>query len=330
MLDTPRRFPLHRFPLIDTTSLDEFRAVGAGIFGARDFELRGARDNFRASMNWVWLKHIDLGYMSFTGSVGYAVTPDIVRQQFPIRGTARTSVGNQDFHVDRDQSCVIPIGSKTRHDYSPDYAEIRLRIEHGALRAKLAAMLGSPVDSEIRFEAPSAFHHPSLSRLRRLIAHLIEELDRDEDAFPELAAAHYEQSLMACFLLANRHNYSDRLAREAPPASARQVRRIEDYMDANCTLPITIEALADLTGTGAGSIDRGFRQARGISPMRFLKQIRLKHARRLLQTAADDVSVAAVASRFGFSNAGRFARDYGKTFGELPSATLMNSRRARS
>ncbi len=326
MLNSPRRIPLYRHALVDTTNPDDFRDVFVNVFGARDFELRRAGGKFQAKLSCVWLKHIDLGFMSVTGACSYTVTPDIVRQQFGVRGSARTCLGDKEFPIDRDKTCVVPVGTSAQHNYSPDYAEFRLRIEQAALRVKLGALIGRPVTTAIRFEPPSASENQNLLRLRRLIAHLVQELDSEDGALPELAAAQYEQSLMVCFLYANRHNYSHLLESEAP-ASPNQVRRAEEFIEAHASLPLTVEALADIIGVGARHVASGFRQSRGISPRTFLMQIRLKHARRLLQMPDEAVSVAAVASRFGFGNAGFFAREYGKAFGESPSATLAGARR---
>jgi transcriptional regulator GlxA family with amidase domain len=63
--------------------------------------------------------------------------------------------------------------------------------------------------------------------------------------------------------------------------------------------------------------------------MEFAKSIRLKQARRLLQTPDETTSVTAVGFLCGFQNIGHFARDYQKAFGELPSSTLASARRPK-
>jgi AraC-like DNA-binding protein len=328
MLDRLPHAPLHRFPLIDTRNADAFRDISFNAFGTRGFDLREDQPTFRAAMNWVWLKHIDLGFMSFNGSFGCSVTPHIVRQQFCVRGSARTSLGNRQFIIDHDGTCVIPAGMEARHNFAGNYAELRLRIDEAALRTKLGAMIGKPVPAGIEFQAPSSFGNPALTRLRRLIGHLVSELGRED--LPATAVAQYEQSVIVNFLDANRHDFSHLLERAPPAAEPWQLRRAEDYIEANWSLPLTIEALLEVTGADARSLASAFQQARGISPMAFLKQVRLKHARRLLQTPGGNTSVTHVAHYFGFSSSGRFAKDYRSAFGELPSVTLAQSRRRKT
>jgi transcriptional regulator GlxA family with amidase domain len=77
-----------------------------------------------------------------------------------------------------------------------------------------------------------------------------------------------------------------------------------------------------VTGASARTIFKTFRQSRGYSPMAFLKQVRLDHARRMLLKSDSKTSVTAVALACGFHNLGHFARDYRARFGELPSETL--------
>jgi len=342
MLDRPSPLPLHRFPLVDTRNPDEFRDLSVNVFGVHGFDLRPPGRNasggllrerqggFRATMNWVWLKHIDLGLMKFNASLGYRVDPNVVRQQFPLSGSAKTTIGGRPFVIGDDSTCVIPTGVDTRHDYAPEYSELRLRIQEDALRSKLSAMTGMPVSGQLKFHLRTTFRNPELTRLRRLIDHLVVELDRKEDEIPDQAVAQYEQSLIVCFLFANRNNFSHLLEREQPQLAASQLRCAEEYIEAHASLPITIEALAAVSGASALSVSGDFRKARGMAPLAFLKCVRLKQARRVLQAADAGTTVATVASRFGFSGSARFAADYRQAFGESPSATLANSRRCKS
>ena len=105
------------------------------------------------------------------------------------------------------------------------------------------------------------------------------------------------------------------------------MRTIEEYIEANWTKPITIETLTELTGISARGIFKAFQRSRGYSPMAFAKQIRLQHARDMLQQGRSLTTVTAAAFACGFSNLGHFAKDYREFFGERPSETLGRSGR---
>jgi transcriptional regulator GlxA family with amidase domain len=106
------------------------------------------------------------------------------------------------------------------------------------------------------------------------------------------------------------------------------VRRAEDYIEAHWDQPITVEALALVTNSSARSVFHTFKQSRGYSPMAFVKQVRMRHARRMLAHPLPATSVTDVAFACGFSNLGHFAEDYCTQFGERPLQTLNAARSA--
>jgi transcriptional regulator GlxA family with amidase domain len=71
------------------------------------------------------------------------------------------------------------------------------------------------------------------------------------------------------------------------------------------------------------SLQEGFRQHVGVSPMAYLRRVRLEHAHAELSEPRDGQrSVAAVAHRWGFGHLGRFAAAYRERYGVSPSDTL--------
>jgi len=331
LLDWPLRAPLHRFPLLDTRAPDDARDMLVGRFGARGFDLHGEPPGFRWRLNNLRVGRLDLTFGNCTAAsrVDFPEV-DLFKQRFVLRGGGEVRLGRARFRVSRNETGVIPAGVPATHGNAAGIAELILRIDGPALRSKLGAMIGMPVAGAIEFETPTTFAHPEQARLRRLIDHLVGELDEETNDVPAQALAQYEQSLMVCFLHANRHNFSHLLERGQPLPALWQIRRAEDYIEANHSLPLTLEALGDVTGTGGLAASDAFRRTRGVSPLVFLERVRLNYARRLLQAPEEGTSVATVAHRFGFFNAADFARDYQRAFGEPPSATLATARRRRN
>jgi AraC-like DNA-binding protein len=74
------------------------------------------------------------------------------------------------------------------------------------------------------------------------------------------------------------------------------------------------------------ALQSGFRDALDTSPLAFLRDRRLTHARReLAESSPRTGSVAEIAERWGFAHHGRFSVDYRRRFGEQPSQTLSRS-----
>jgi AraC-like DNA-binding protein len=323
----PSHYPLHRFPFADTREPEEVRRLLFDVFDARYFDLRQDNREFHVTWNFVRLKHVGLGYSHYNSAVSVGIgAAGVVRQMFSLAGSSRTAFGSRHFTSDRNRSALIPAGADARVDRGAGNGELRLRLDAAALQDKLGAMIGAPISHDLEFAAPA--DGPEMQRLQRILLFLADQLDGAEAKIPDQVLAEYEQLVMVSFLAANRHNYSHLLERAPRAPGPWQVRLVEEYIEANWRAPLDIETLAAVTGGSTRSIFKAFKEARGVSPMAFVKRVRLENARRALQRLDENTSVIDVASQCGFLNPGHFARDYRIAFGELPSETMRQSRRA--
>ncbi|GAA4257998.1 AraC family transcriptional regulator [Dactylosporangium darangshiense] len=93
---------------------------------------------------------------------------------------------------------------------------------------------------------------------------------------------------------------------------ARAIRRIRTgYAE-----PLRIEDLAKIAGMSVTSFHRHFRAITAMSPLQFLKQIRLQEARTRL--IVDSRDVAAVGYAVGYDSPSQFSREYRRLFGAPP------------
>ena len=72
--------------------------------------------------------------------------------------------------------------------------------------------------------------------------------------------------------------------------------------------------------TAARQVQMAFRQHRGVTPLEFLRTLRLDEARKRFSNGSG-LSVAEVAGSLGFTHLGRFAGHYRQRFGESPAQT---------
>ncbi len=86
--------------------------------------------------------------------------------------------------------------------------------------------------------------------------------------------------------------------------------------------PWTVDSLAAAVSTSAATLNRRFRELTGMSPMVYLKQIRLGEARRRMLTGGEAVAHAAAA--VGYANASHFARDYRRAYGAAPAQDIAS------
>ncbi|WP_059016944.1 helix-turn-helix transcriptional regulator [Mycobacterium sp. M26] len=101
------------------------------------------------------------------------------------------------------------------------------------------------------------------------------------------------------------------------------LRRAIEFMHANCTRDIGMTDVARALNVTPRAVQYMFRRHLDISPMTYLRQIRLRRAHRDLM-AGDPArdTVAAIAIRWGFAHTGRFSQAYRAEFGQSPSVTL--------
>ncbi|WP_422014859.1 helix-turn-helix domain-containing protein [Roseateles sp.] len=86
--------------------------------------------------------------------------------------------------------------------------------------------------------------------------------------------------------------------------------------------PPDIDTLCRRLRTSRRSLQNGFRQVADMTPVHYLRSLRLNAVRqRLLATPAGDPRVSQAAADAGFEHLGHFGTRYRQLFGELPSQT---------
>lgn len=105
----------------------------------------------------------------------------------------------------------------------------------------------------------------------------------------------------------------------------RVVREARRYMHAHADAPITVPDLCAALHVSRRTLQYSFQDVLQMSPVAYLRALRLNGVRRALKRGGDE-PVADRAARWGFWHLSRFAADYKHLFGELPSQTLRQAR----
>jgi AraC-like DNA-binding protein len=101
------------------------------------------------------------------------------------------------------------------------------------------------------------------------------------------------------------------------------LRRAIEYIDANTANDISLADVAEAVHVTPRAVQYMFRRNLDMTPMQYLRRIRLQHAHEdLLAGDRTRDSVTAIAARWGFMHTGRFAVLYRETYGRSPHATL--------
>jgi AraC-like DNA-binding protein len=116
-------------------------------------------------------------------------------------------------------------------------------------------------------------------------------------------------------------------------ALSRRIKAVlecQAYMFSRRAEAVTLQELSDLSGLRPRSLINAFQAVTSLSPMAFLRALRLTRVRETLLYADSQGRVIDVATEWGFWHMGHFTAAYRAMFGETPSETLRRTAAAVS
>lgn len=213
---------------------------------------------------------------------------------------------------------------------SPEHSRLNLfavKIERAAVHATLEDLLGRQIQETVRFRGVLDLAGPDGRAWWSLLVNthrsqLLGSMMRD----PRMAAP-LTSSLVTGLLTLTPNQFSEELRAPVATAAPSVVARAVEFIHTHAAEPLTVADIARAVGLSVRTLQRSFGRHTATSPMQVLRDVRLRRAHEDLQAGDPGVtSVTTVASRWGFTNHGRFAQDYRKAYGTSPSETLRTHR----
>ena len=106
------------------------------------------------------------------------------------------------------------------------------------------------------------------------------------------------------------------------PARRNALRHALDILEIQDNLPISVADLCKQVGVSAPSLFRAFTEVFGVGPKEYIRARLLAAVRSELIAARPGIQINDIANNWGIWHMGRFAADYRRQFGELPSETI--------
>ncbi|MFK3983293.1 AraC family transcriptional regulator [Micromonospora sp. NPDC050397] len=150
-------------------------------------------------------------------------------------------------------------------------------------------------------------------------------LPNPEVARSPLAIANAARILAATALTVFPNNSIDQCSwKDRTDASPLVLRRAIEFIDSHVGDNITLSDIAFAARATGRAVQRAFRRHLGTTPTGYLRDARLEHAHRDLDSGnpANGDTVTAIAARWGFPHPGRFATTYRRAYGRSPHNTL--------
>jgi AraC-like DNA-binding protein len=244
--------------------------------------------------------------------------------QVPIAGRFTSRHRGVETTFSRLSAAVYRPGSPFAARWPGGLRALCVRIEATAVQAAMATLVGDRASRHVGFDPVI----DTAGGYGRAWAELVYVLNRQLSApgsllREPLVAAPLADSLVNGFMLAATRTQPEALAAPAAAARPAPVRAAIDLIESDPRAPLTLSVLATHSGVSPRTLQKAFQRHLGISPMEYVRDVRLRRAHAELR-AADPYgdSVAAVARRWGFSHLGRFAAAHEARFGQKPLRTL--------
>ena len=205
---------------------------------------------------------------------------------------------------------------------------LAVKIDQVAVNKALESLVDGPVDSPIRFTAELPLKSDAAQSWVRLLLMVQRHLDGPDSVLRHsVVSVPLVESLIHGFLLVADHPYRETLAAPAEPGRPAALRNAMDIIETGAHLPLTTSTLARQCHVSVRTLQEGFRRQLGMSPMAYVRAVRLRRAHRDLRSADPSHStVAAIAHRWGFTHLGRFAEAHKTVYGETPLQALRAAR----
>lgn len=269
-------------------------------------------------MDFVRVGGIGLGTIDFGEAMRVDVdhVEDYHLLMFCLRGQAQTLSDGHPVQASNSRGLICAPGQSFVADLSADCEQFVVRLDKNMVQAHAGHDLHFHHSLDLRRPELQAW----LDQLRILATSpfLMQAAQNNP-----LIATEVERLLVHLLLAGQGWTDDAKLTIATPGTAPACVRRAEAFIRAHAAEPLRLSDIAGATDVPARTLLSAFQRFRDISPMQYLRDVRLGLAREQLRQADPRVTVASVALDCGFLHLGRFAQAYREKFGESPSVTLQ-------
>lgn len=283
---------------------------------------------FAATMHGVRLRNVSMLYLDLhvAASVHIPTMGPYYAVHMPMNGRALVEHRGRGFEANTIRSLVTSPGVGLRAALEHDCPQLIIRVEERAMAAHLTRLLGRSLPRPLVFEPEFDIATEAAMRWHAAVQLIHTEVFHEGSLVQRgQGIGAVEEFVMSSLLHLQPSNYhSEFLASPLPDQRRTVVQNAMNYIDDHLAERITMEAVAKAVHMSVRSVQQGFREELGMTPMAYVRERRLERVHEELTDAipADGVTVTQVAERWGFNHLGSFAVEYRKRWGEAPSGTL--------
>jgi AraC-like DNA-binding protein len=314
-------------PWFRTTSPEEAIQLCETAYYPHRLELLGPSNSFGLTQRVTCVGPITVGDITYETDVALAF--DETRASYlvcvPLNGWLESRHRGQQLTATPTLASIYrPDAEITATRWPGGSRHLAVKIDQVAVDRALETLVDSRVDSPIPFNASLPLKAGAAHDWVRLLLMAHRQLEGPDSLMRHVVVWEpLVESLIHGLLLVAEHPYRQALAAPAEPGRPAAVRDAMDIIEAGAHLPLTTSTLARQCHVSVRTLQEGFQRHLGMSPMAYVRVVRLRRAHRDLRSAdPSHSSVAAIAHRWGFIHLGRFAAAHKTMYGQTPLQVL--------
>ena len=257
---------------------------------------------------------------------------EVISLNFLISGSGRLTQHREALDITENQGLVINMDTPFRLDLQ-GYSGVALIFSHDTLRQHARSLVGEKADHiDFQLEKKVDLTRPEGRALKSTVFHALKEMNGELGILNNpISLTNLENYLLTQFITLHPNSLIHDIESSSNTViMPKNLRRARDYIYAHAHENITVKELATYAGCSYRSLQNIFNKVLGVSPMEYLKTVRLEGLHNeLLNADRQQKTVAEIANQWGFVHMGRLAQVYRKQFGVLPSDTLSQKKPLR-
>ena len=320
---------LVRFPLISTRELSAARDTTGKFWPKHTSEVLGP-EHYALTMNRVLLGRVAVSYVECTSRIRVVPSEpsDDSALYVPFEGSVDVVPDGRELSGSPSRPLLRGPYRRTQFEASPirclvvDLPAATLAEAAAAadvpppVHASIGGIAGKQIARLVKRLATAANRSRAVVALQRFSAR--DRLARTPDSIQRLEREIVDAVVQAAL--------TQGVMTKPPGTEARcDVEALKAWLASQAHRPVRIAELATRAGVSPRTVERAFLRTGG-TPLEYLRGVRLELARRMLVQPGPGLTVAEAATAVGFTHLGRFATEYRRHFGELPSQTLVRGR----
>lgn len=310
-------------------SSQAMQAVLTNVIGAHRMSLQDPLKDYHFETDLLSTGNFELVNVQWQGA--FKLEQDLIEDRYMIwialAGCLDQKIGlHQTLCCSLDTATIISPGQKLESIASDTGEALLISIDRLEIDSTVGKLLHRTLQQPVVFIPSIDLTHELGLSLKKFVQFLWAAAAQNNlTDFSSLVLRKLEQAFLSCVVEGLLSNYSEELLYQHDGALACHVRKARAFIEAHLQEDINLGDIAAAVGVCSRLLQKAFAQHCGCSPMRFVTHARLQRIRQVLETATNDLKIVDVMMNYGFTQGGKFAKEYQQLFGEKPSDTLKRS-----